>query len=194
MSKASRVQPGTPPDIAEGFDKVVLPHLDAAYQLARWMMRNEHDAEDVVQEASLRAFRYFPTFAGGNGRAWFLRIVRNTCAAWYGRTWQASTDPFDEERHSAAWPVRNPEALVLHTDGDGFIARALNDLPDRFRKLLVLRELQGLSYRELADAMCMPMGTVMSSLSRARRALRSALDSELKRRGTLPSELWEAHS
>src|SRR5262249_37760990 len=126
--------------------------------------------------------------------AWFLRIVRNTCWAWHSRTSQAPTDPFDEERHSAAWPVRNPEALALHSDGAGFIARALNDLPDRFRELLVLRELQGLSYRELADAMRMPIGTVMSSLSRARRALRSALDTELQRRGILASELWEAHS
>ena len=78
----------------ESFDEVVLPHLDAAYRLARWRMRNEHDAEDVVQEASLRALRYFRTFTGGNGRAWFLRIVRNTCSGWRGRRFEAPTDPF----------------------------------------------------------------------------------------------------
>ena len=86
----------TTPALGESFDDVVLPHLDAAYRLARWLMRNEHDAEDVVQEASLRAFRYFRTFTGGNGRAWFLRIVRNTCSGWRGRRFEALTDPFDE--------------------------------------------------------------------------------------------------
>jgi len=90
------------------FDEVVLPHLDAAYRLARWLMRNEHDAEDVVQEASLRAFRYFRTFAGGNGRAWFLRIVRNTCYGWPGRSFQALTDLFDEEQHRYILEKRRP--------------------------------------------------------------------------------------
>ena len=97
-------RPPTTPAIGESFDEVVLPHLDAAYRLARWLMRNEHDAEDVVQEAALRAFRYFRTFTGGNGRAWFLRIVRNTGCGWRGHSVHAPTDPFDEEQHSSAWP------------------------------------------------------------------------------------------
>ena len=170
----------TTPAIGESFDDVVLPHLDAAYRLARWLMRNEHDAEDVVQEASLRAFRYFRTFTGGNGRAWFLRIVRNTCSGWRGHRFNALTDPFDEEQHRSARPTSDPETLLLQTDDATLIARAMRNLPDRFHQLLVLRELEGLSYRELADVMGIPMGTVMSSLSRARQALRGALDNELK--------------
>ena len=163
----------------ESFDTVVVPHLDAGYRLARWLMRDEHDAEDAVQEASLRAFRYFRTFVGGDGRAWFLRIVRNTC---YARRhgYQAPTDSFDEEQHSSAQPQADPETLLLQTDDATLIARALSSLPDHFHQLLVLRELEGLSYRELADVIGIPIGTVMSRLSRAREALRGALDIERK--------------
>jgi len=168
------------PGARDTFDDVVLPHLDAAYCLARWLMRNEHDAEDVVQEASLRAWRYFRTFAGGNGRAWFLRIVRNTCHGGHRHRLQAATDPFDEERHSAGGEGADPETLLLRTDAITLIERTIGNLPDRFRELLVLRELEGLSYRELADVMEIPMGTVMSGLSRARQALRCALDHRLK--------------
>ena len=142
-------------------------------------MRNEHDAEDVVQEASLRAFRYFRTFTGGDGRAWFLRIVRNTCSGWRGHRFNGLTDPFDEEQHRSASAPSDPEALLLQTDDATLIARAMHNLPDRLHQLLVLREFEGLSYRELADVMGIPMGTVMSSLSRARQALRGALDNEL---------------
>jgi RNA polymerase sigma-70 factor, ECF subfamily len=168
------------PTLGATFDDVVLPHLDAAYRLARWLTRNEDDAEDVVQEAALRALRYFQTFAGGNGRAWFLRIVRNTC---WGRRHQhveAPTDTFDEEQHSGARPASDPETLLLRTDDVTLIERAMRNVPDRFRELLVLRELEGLSYRELADVMGIPIGTVMSSLSRGRQALRGALDSLLE--------------
>jgi RNA polymerase sigma-70 factor (ECF subfamily) len=161
------------------FDEVVLPHLDAARRLARWLMRNEHDAEDVVQDAVLRAFRYFQTFTGGNGRAWFLRIVRNTCSGWRGHRFDALNDPFDEEQHGSGRPAFDPEARLLQADDATLIARAMRTLPDRFHRLLVLRELEGLSYRELADVMEIPIGTVMSRLARAREALRSALDSEL---------------
>ena len=158
----------------ESFDEVVLPHLDAGYRLARWLMRNEADAEDAVQDASLRAFRYFRTFAGGNGRAWFLRIVRNTCCGWRGGRFQATTDPFDEEQHSTPQPASDPEALLLQTHDVTLIEDAMHDLPDRFREVLVLRELEGLSYRELAAVTGTPMGTVMSRLSRARQAFRIA--------------------
>jgi RNA polymerase sigma-70 factor (ECF subfamily) len=167
------------PASGESFDEVVLPHLDVAYRLSRWLMRNEHDAEDVVQEASLRAFRYFRTFTGGDGRAWFLRIVRNTCAGWHGHRFNGLTDPFDEEQHHSAHVASDPEALLLQTDDATLIARAMHTLPDRLHQVLVLRELEGLSYRELADVMGIPLGTVMSSLSRARQALRGALDTEL---------------
>jgi RNA polymerase sigma-70 factor (ECF subfamily) len=167
--------------IDENFDDVVLPHLDAAHRLARWLMRNEHDAEDVVQEASLRAFLYFETFTGGSGRAWFLRIVRNTSFRWHSRGFQAPIDTFDEEQHSGASPASDPESLLLQIDDVTLIERAMSSLSSRFRQLLVLRELQGLSYQEVADVMGVPIGTVMSGLSRARRALRGALDNELKR-------------
>jgi RNA polymerase sigma-70 factor (ECF subfamily) len=169
--------------IRESFDEIVLPHLAAGHALARCLLRNEHDADDVVQEASLRAFRYFRTFAGGDGRAWFLRIVRNACRDWSGRLAQSPTDAFDEELHSGAQSAFDPEALVLRTDDGRLLEQAMGALPDRFRELLVRRELDGLSYRELADVMDVPIGTVMSGLSRARQALRAALNNELKRSG-----------
>ena len=178
---ATHAAPTTTPP--ESFDAVIVPHLDAAHRLARWLMRNEHDAQDVVQEASLRAFRYFRTFGGGDGRAWFLRIVRNTCYGWRRRGSQAPTDLFDEEYHSGARPQSNPEALLQQTRDAEAIARALNTLPARFHQLLVLRELEGLSYRELSDTIGIPIGTVMSRLSRAREALRDALDGELNESG-----------
>jgi RNA polymerase sigma-70 factor (ECF subfamily) len=173
-------------DIAESFDAVVLPHLDDGYRLARWLMRDGHDVEDVVQEASLRAFRYFRTFTGGDGRAWFLKIVRNTCYGWRSHGFQAPTDPFDDEQHSAVQTQANPETLLLQTDDATVIARALRHLPDHFHQLLVLRELEGLSYRELADVVGIPIGTVMSRLSRARDALRGALNAGVKQSGNLP--------
>ena len=165
--------------MGETFEEVVLPHLDAGRRLARWLVRNEHDAEDVLQEASLRAFRYFRTFTGGNGRAWFLRIVRNSCHGWRGPGVNDATDPFDEQLHSTE-PVRSdPEALLLQTDNVMLVDQALGRLPARYRELLILRELQGLTYQELAMALNIPMGSVMSGLSRARRALRVALDDQV---------------
>ena len=162
----------------ESFDTVVLPHLDAAHRLARWLMRDADVAEDVVQDASLRAFRYFRTFVGGDGRAWFLRIVRNTCYGWHHHRYQPPTDSFDEQQHSSARPQFDPETLLLQTADATLIAQALSRLPDHFHQLLVLRELEGLSYRELSDVIGIPMGTVMSRLSRAREALRRALETE----------------
>ena len=165
------------------FEAVVLPHLDAGHRLARWLMRDEHDAEDVVQEASLRAFRYFRTFAGGDARAWFLRIVRNTCYGWRRPDSGAPTDSFDEEQHSGTRPPSDPETLLLQHDTATSIARALHSLPNHLHQLVLLRELEGLSYRELADVIGIPVGTVMSRLARARGALRSALNTELLQPG-----------
>jgi RNA polymerase sigma-70 factor (ECF subfamily) len=167
----------------ESFDLVVLPHLDAAHRLARWLMRDAHDAEDAVQEASLRAFRSFRTFTGGNGRAWFLRIVRNTCYGWRDQGFRAPTDPFDEEQHSGTLPAADPETLLLQADDARLIERALSGLPDRVRRMLVLRELEGLSYREVAEILGIPIGTVMSGLSRARQSFRSALSAQLEESG-----------
>jgi RNA polymerase sigma-70 factor, ECF subfamily len=168
--------------VGSSFEDVVLPHLSAAHRLARWLMPNEHDAEDVVQEASLRALQYFRTFTGGNGRAWFLQVVRNTCYGWHGRGVDSLTDPFDEEQHNRS-PEPDPEMLLLRTDDVTLVARAMRNLPHRFRELLTLREFQGLSYRELAGVTGMPMGSVMSGLSRARQAFRGAVNEEWRRSG-----------
>jgi RNA polymerase sigma-70 factor (ECF subfamily) len=176
-------QAAAAPRIVASFDAVVVPHLDAGYRLARWLMRDEHDAEDVVQEASLRAFRYFRTFCGGDGRAWFHRIVRNTCYGWRRHRLGALTDSFDEEKHSSARPQADPETLLLQTDDVASITRAMSSLPDRLHQVLVLREVEDLSYRELAEVIGVPVGTVMSRLSRAREALRGAMSNELKRPG-----------
>jgi RNA polymerase sigma factor (sigma-70 family) len=162
------------------FEEVVLPHLDAAYRLARSLTETEEDAQDIVQEAALRAFRYFRTFAGGNGRAWFLRIVRHICYDRYGHDVKRAGDAFDEEKHTG--PQLTPEMLLLHEEHVSLIEEAMSELPVRFRELLVLRELEGLSYKEVADVLRIPIGSVMSGLSRARRALRRGLAAELHRR------------
>ena len=159
----------------ESFDTVVVPHLDAAHRLARRLMRDAHDAEDVVQEASLRALRYFQTFAGGDGRAWFLRIVRNTCYGWRHNRFPPTMDSFDEEQHSGTRTQSDAETLLAQADDARSMTRALGSLPDHFQQLLVLREFEGLSYQELSEVIGIPMGTVMSRLSRARVALRKAL-------------------
>jgi RNA polymerase sigma-70 factor, ECF subfamily len=158
------------------FDQAVLPHLDAAYNLARWLMRNEQDAQDVAQEAYLRAFRFFPGFRGGDARAWLLKIVRNTCYTWLhvNRPMQDAAE-FDEKVFAPDSPVPNPEEAVLQNDSDALVRKALAGLPPNFREVIVLRELEGMSYREIADVTGMPAGTVMSSLSRARGRLRHVL-------------------
>jgi RNA polymerase sigma-70 factor (ECF subfamily) len=166
----------------ETFEAVVLPHLDAGYRLARWIVRNEHDAEDVVQDAVLRALRYFSTFRGGNGRAWFLRIVRNTCHGRLAAVNRHQSDEFDEERHTGGGtPLEDPETLLLRADSAALVERTLAGLPSRFRELLTLREFEELSYRELAEVLDMPMGSVMSGLSRARQAFCTACERELDR-------------
>jgi RNA polymerase sigma-70 factor, ECF subfamily len=158
----------------DAFDEIVLPHMKAGRRLARWLVRNQDDVDDVIQEASLRACRYFGTFRGGDARAWFLRIVRNTCAGWHTRRFQAATDEFDEESHSQIAPSANPDALAQR-DAAILIEEAMSQLSDRARRLLILREREGLSYREIANAMDIPIGTVMSGLARARDAFRAAL-------------------
>src|SRR5262245_54833112 len=168
------------------FEEVVLPHLDEAYRLARSLTDSEDDAEDIVQEAALRAFRYFGTFSGNNGRSWFLSIVRHICYDSHGQKQKRAGDTFDEQIHAAHH--RTPEMLLLHEDDMSLIEDAIRHLPARFRELVVLRELEGLSYQELAHALRIPIGTVMSGLSRARQALRRTLAAELDRRGRQPCE------
>ena len=165
----------------DSFEQVVLPHLDAAYNLARWLTRNEPDAQDAVQEAYLRAFRHFSDFRGGNGRAWLLKIVRNTCYSWLrvNRPLQDATE-FDENLFAPGVRSPNPEEAVLQNDNGTLVREALQELPPNLREVLILRELEGMSYREIAAITGMPAGTVMSSLSRARDRLRQVLTTSMK--------------
>ncbi len=160
------------------FEQAVLPHLDAAYNLARWLMRNEQDAQDVAQEAYLRAFRFFPGFRGGDARAWLMKIVRNTCYTWVhaNRPLQDATE-FDENVFNPDSCGPNPEEAVLQNDSSTLVRKAMEKLPAHFREVLILRELEGMSYKEIADITGLPAGTVMSSLSRARGRLRQILTS-----------------
>ena len=158
------------------FEKTVLPNLDAAYNLARWLTRNDQDAQDVVQEACMRAFRFFPGFRGGDARAWLMKIVRNSCYTWmHANRLQKNAIEFDEDLFSPDSCPLNPEETVLQSDNGAIVRKALEQLPPNAREILVLRELQGMSYREIADITGMPAGTVMSSLSRARDRLRQVL-------------------
>jgi len=156
------------------FEQIVLPHLDAAFNLARWLLKSRTDSEDVAQEALLRAFRFFRGFNGGDARAWLLQIVRNTCYTWLekNRPVELMTE-FDEELHPQA--SASPEALAIAGDNRERLVRALETLPPRFREVLVLRELEGCSYKEIATITAIPIGTVMSSLARARQRLQRAL-------------------
>jgi RNA polymerase sigma factor (sigma-70 family) len=158
------------------FEQAVLPHLDAAYNLARWLTRNETDAEDVVQEAYLRAFRFFGGFHGVDGRSWLLTIVRNTCFTWMqqNRSPQLATE-FDEEIHIVKEERPDPEAQLLQKADSESLKQALEELPLEFREVIVLRELEGLSYKEIAEVAEVPMGTVMSRLARARKRLQEIL-------------------
>jgi RNA polymerase sigma factor (sigma-70 family) len=157
------------------FEDDVLPHLDAAYNLARWLTRNDQDAEDVVQEASLRALRFFSGFRGDNARAWFLKIVRNSYHTRLGQKLGAPpTTSFDEPVHSPA-QSSNPETLLLQKAERQSLSQALEKLPANFREVLVLREIEGLSYKEIAYVTGIPIGTVMSGLARARERLRQSL-------------------
>ncbi|MFN8495091.1 MAG: sigma-70 family RNA polymerase sigma factor [Caldilineaceae bacterium] len=160
------------------FEQVVLPHLDAAYNLARWLTRNEQDAEDVVQEAYLRAFKFFANFRGGDSRTWLLAIVRNTCYTWLRQNRSHElTHVFDEELHDAPADCEtlNPEVLFERSSDVQLLKDALAALPVEYREVVVLRELEELSYKEIARIADVPIGTVMSRLNRARQRLQEYL-------------------
>jgi RNA polymerase sigma-70 factor, ECF subfamily len=166
----------------ERFEAAVLPHLDSAYNLARYLTRDVHDAEDVVQEAYLRALRYFGGYRGGDARAWVLAIVRNTFHTWRQRErHQDEAMEFDEDRHSEVIEGAHPGALLDTALDREALERALERLPTEFREVLVLRELEGMSYKEIGEVTGVPLGTVMSRLARARDRLQRALSAE--RRG-----------
>lgn len=161
------------------FELLVLPHLDAAYNLARWLTQNDQDAQDVVQDALLRAMRYFGGFRGDQARPWWLQIVRHTCYAWLKENHPAHLDSYDDTeeswREGAAPSADEPHAMALrHADREQ-INRAIAALPVAYREVLVLRELEDLPYKDIARIADIPLGTVMSRLARARNLMRQAL-------------------
>jgi RNA polymerase sigma-70 factor (ECF subfamily) len=163
---------------ASRFEEIFSAHLDAAYDFARWLTRDERNAEDVVQEACLRAFKSLDGFHGGNGRAWLFTIVRNTYYTWLKkRRVETLSVPFDEETMDGAGladlesPGQPVDALLQQRDARRLVNSALEQLPEEFREVIVLRELEDLSYKEIAAVAGIPLGTVMSRLARARKLL-----------------------
>jgi RNA polymerase sigma-70 factor, ECF subfamily len=164
---------GLGPD-ARKLEEIVLPHLDAAYNLALWLVRNPPDAKDVVQEACLRAVRFAHGFREGNARAWMLRIVRNVAYSFLEKRRPSElTEEFNETLHVTE--QSDAETDLVRSVESKLLQEALEALPMRFREAVILRELEGLSYREIADVMEIPIGTVMSSLTRGRERLRERL-------------------
>lgn len=168
----------------ELFQALVLAHLNSAFNLACWLTRSRQDAEDVVQEACMRAFRYFDAFHGDDGRAWLLAIVRNTFYTWYCENRKREdTMAFDEECHShqEANPAErddNPEVLLMRKDQQRVLQQAIEKLPLAYREVIVLRELEDLSYKEIASIVDISIGTVMSRLGRGRKLLAAMLTSQ----------------
>jgi len=164
----------------KSFEQTVLPHLDAAYNLARWLAGNDHDARDVAQEASLRAFRFFGTFRGDNARVWLLTIVRNTFYSWLKKNRPAETVMVIDDEALAVEDV-STDAKTLNALADAeAVRRAIEGLPVEFREIVILREMEGFSYKEIAGLMDLPIGTVMSRLARARKQLQKSLAEEFK--------------
>jgi len=159
-----------------GFEETVLPHLDAAYNYARWLTKNGPEAQDVVQDACVRAMRYFATLRESDARAWLFAIVRNT---WYSRLSRSATGmestPLDDPRDERPDEALGPEALLLQQHAVARVRVALEQLPPDFREVVVLRELEGLSYKEIASVVQVPIGTVMSRLARGRDRLLQVL-------------------
>ena len=154
------------------FEQAVAPHMDAAYNLARWLTRNDDDASDVAQESLLRALRFFDGFHGGAFRPWLLAIVRNTYLTWIRKNQPRALEPLEDDAESAG---ANPEELLLERVDSDRLRRALDELPREYREVIVLRELEELSYKEIAEIAGIPIGTVMSRLARARRRLQQAV-------------------
>jgi RNA polymerase sigma factor (sigma-70 family) len=165
------------------FQQMALPHLDAAFNLARWLCGNPNDAEDIVQDAYIRAFRYFDMFHGENARPWLLTIVRRTWySEWQKREMSRHSVEFDEnldDEMFEGWsdPNADPETLMIRDQDRRLVHAALEQLPAEYREVMVLRELEELSYREIATIADLPVGTVMSRLARGRRRLAASLAS-----------------
>jgi len=158
------------------FEAMMLPHMDAAHNLAKWLLRNEQDAQDVVQEAYMRAFRSFAGFRGSNGRAWLLTIVRNTAYTLLKKNRAVDlTTAFDEEIHATGYDSVSPATILEHAEDAELIKTAMDGLPAEFREILILRHQENLSYNEIGDILKIPIGTVMSRLARARGKLKQYL-------------------
>jgi RNA polymerase sigma factor (sigma-70 family) len=162
------------------FEQSVLPHLNAAYNLARWLTRSGPDAEDLVQEAYLRAFRSFETFQGHDARAWLLAVVRNTCFTYLKKKGGQPTVEFDEQTLSVADESPNAESVLLNQAALGSLNNCIEALPLEYREVIILRELEELSYKEISDIARVPVGTVMSRLARARKRLQQCLQGALR--------------
>src|SRR5437773_5047873 len=170
----------SPKEELMSFEAAMLPHLDAAHNLAKWLLRNEQDAQDVVQEAYLRAFRSFAGFHGTNGRAWLLTIVRNTSYTLLKKSHAVDlTTSFDEEIHATGHDSVSPATILEHSEDARLIKEAMDELPAEFREILILRHQEGLSYKEIADIAQIPSGTVMSRLARARAKLKECLEARI---------------
>jgi RNA polymerase sigma-70 factor (ECF subfamily) len=160
------------------FEVQVLPNLNAGYTLARWLLRSEQDADDVMQDALLRAFRGFDGYRGGDARLWLLAVVRNACWSFLeARRGRRETAVYEEDEHGHRSPGRDetPEVLLLRSAQQRELEEAVAALPAEHREALVLREVEGLSYKEIAQVARIPIGTVMSRLSRARKQVQQAL-------------------
>ncbi len=168
----------------KSFEHTVLPHLDAAYNLARWLAGNDHDAQDVTQEACLRAVRFFGSFRGDNARAWLLAIVRNTFYTWLRKNRPPGiTVEIDDEALAIEDVSANTTALESGLADPEAVRHAIEALPVEFREIVILREMEGFSYKEIADLAGVPIGTVMSRLARARKQLQQRLAGESKSGG-----------
>jgi RNA polymerase sigma-70 factor, ECF subfamily len=165
------------------FEEIFLPYLDAAYNLARWIIRHDQDAQDVVQDAYVRAFKGFQRFrGGGNDKAWFLTIVRNTAYTLLNkRAAEEKLIPYEEERHANIISIEDPDNELRTEAKKEYLQRVLERLPLEFREVIILYELEALSYKDLASTLGIPVGTVMSRLSRARRRLQKRSDFEGRR-------------
>ncbi len=161
------------------FEATVLPHLSAAYNLARWLLRDNSAAEDVVQESYLRALRYFSGYHGGDSRAWLLTIVRNTSYNWLQQNRSRELMNPIEDAEALTAGEANPEAVLRQRIDHDLLRQALNELPIEFREVLILREMEGLSYKEIAAVADLPIGTVMSRLARSRARLQERLAGRL---------------
>jgi len=164
----------------ELFEQTIVPHLNAAYNLARWLTRNQHDAEDLVQEAYLRAFRFFGGFHGGDGRAWLLAVVRNTCLTWLSKKTggAAVAVEFNEQLHGDATAPMDAENAMIRDSRIDSLRDCVETLPVEYREIIVLRELEELSYRQISEIAGVPIGTVMSRLSRGRERLLDCMEAK----------------